>query len=33
MSPTLFKHLGSLSEGVIKLSWHFEAHGFHPPAQ
>lgn len=24
LSPSLFKQLGSLDEGVLKLSWHFE---------
>jgi len=30
MSPGLFKKLGSLDQGVLKISWNFKAKGWHP---
>ncbi|KAI0769882.1 RlpA-like double-psi beta-barrel-protein domain-containing protein-containing protein [Fomes fomentarius] len=30
MSPSLFKQLGSLDTGVLKVSWHYMAKGWKP---
>ena len=30
MSPSLFKELGSLDTGVLKVSWHYENKDFEP---
>jgi len=30
MSPSLFQQLGNLDQGVITVSWHFQAKGWQP---
>lgn len=30
MSPAVFKQLGTLDQGVLSISWHFEAKGWSP---